>query len=122
LFIQQEPPQILFAFFHDEVFVAYGGLVHINWLDGNAEISFLMDTSREANFFAQYWTGWLTMIEQVAFSDLKLHKLYTYAFDVRPHLYPVLENSGYYREAELKEHCHFHGEWKSVVIHSKLNR
>jgi hypothetical protein len=52
---------------------------------------------------------------------LKFHKLYVYAFDLRPHLYEALESNAYFLDARLKEHCCFQGEFKDVVIHSKLN-
>ena len=61
------------------------------------------------------------MLKKVAFYDLGLHKIYTYAFDLRPHLYTALESNGFTREATLKEHCLFQGEYKDVVIHSIWN-
>jgi RimJ/RimL family protein N-acetyltransferase len=103
------------------VCIGYGGLVHINWIDRNGEISFIMDTQLEAEHFAEHWSNYLTMLKAVAFDDLGLHKIYTYAFDVRPHLYTMLEANGYKREATLKEHCLFNGEYKDVVLHSLWN-
>ena len=101
--------------------VGYGGLVHINWIDRNAEISFIMDTNLEKEHFAEHWSNYLTMLKEVAFKDLGLHKIYTYAFDLRPHLYTVLEANGFARDATLKDHCFFEGRYKDVVIHSYLN-
>ena len=62
------------------------------------------------------------MLKELAFNDLGLHKIYTYAFDLRPHLYTMLEANGFYREATYKEHCYFDGQYKDVVIHSILNK
>jgi RimJ/RimL family protein N-acetyltransferase len=121
LFDQEQPDQILFSFLHNEECIGYGGLVHINWIDKNAEVSFIMNTELEAKSFAENWRVYLGLIEEVAFGDLKLHKIYTYAFDLRPHLYPVLESCGFLREAELADHCFFEGEYKSVIIHKKFN-
>ena len=45
LFEQEKPSQLLFSFFENDVFIGYGGLVHINWIDKNAEISFVMKTA-----------------------------------------------------------------------------
>ena len=120
LFSQPKPDQILFSYLEKGVCIGYGGLVHINWTDLHAEISFIMDTRLEKDFFARHWTNWLTMLKELAFRDLGFHKIYTYAFDLRPHLYPVLEACGFYREAVLKEHCLFEGQYKDVVIHSLL--
>lgn len=121
LFAQEQPNQILFSFLQNGVCIGYGGLVHINWVDKNAEVSFIMNTELEAKSFAENWRVYLGLIEEVAFNDLQLHKIYTYAFDLRPHLYPVLESCGFLREAELADHCLSEGEYKKVIIHAKLN-
>jgi len=121
LFDQPKPDQILFSFLEKGRCVGYGGLVHINWIDRNAEISFLMDTGLEVKHFAEYWSIYLTMLKELSFADLDLHKVYTYAFDLRPHLYAVLEANGFVREATLKEHCLFEGLYKDVVIHAYVN-
>lgn len=120
LFDKEEPSQILFSFLEGEKCIGYGGLVHINWIDKNAELSFLMDTSLETSNFETYWFCFLNLIEQVAFEELEFHKISTYALDLRPKLYPVLENSGFEKEALLKKHCLFNSEYVDVVIHSKF--
>ena len=121
LYDNPKPNQILFSYLEKGVCIGYGGLVHINWIDRNGEISFIMDTQLEAEHFAEHWSNYLTMLKIVAFDDLGLHKIYTYAFDLRPHLYTMLEANGYKREATLKEHCLFNGEYKDVVLHSLWN-
>lgn len=121
LYDNPTPDQILFSYLEKGVCIGYGGLVHINWIDRNGEISFIMDTQLEKEHFAEHWSNYLTMLKAVAFNDLGLHKIYTYAFDLRPHLYTMLEANGYKREATLKEHCLFNGEYKDVVLHSLWN-
>lgn len=121
LYDEPNPDQILFSYMEKDVCIGYGGLVHINWIDRHAEISFIMDTSLEADHFAEHWSNYLTMLKSVAFDDLGLHKLYTYAFDIRPHLYPIFEAEGFVREATLKDHCLCQGAYKDVIIHSIWN-
>lgn len=121
LFDQDKPNQILFSFLQEGKCIGYGGLVHINWIDNHAEISFIMDTQLEEAHFEEYWSIYLTLIKEVAFRDLTLHKIFTYAFDLRPHLYPIFEKNGFEREATLKGHCRFEGQYKDVVIHSLTN-
>lgn len=121
LFEQEQPGQILFSFLEKGKCIGYGGLVHINWIDKNAEISFIMQTALEKERFAEIWGEYLLLLQQVAFYDLGLHKIFTYAFDVRPHLYAVFEKSGFSKEAVLKEHCLFNGKYLDVIIHSKIN-
>lgn len=120
LFDKDKPNQILFSYLKDGECIGYGGLVHINWIDRNAEISFIMKTELEEKEFEKHWGIYLELLEQVAFKELKLHKIYTYAFDLRPHLYEAIENKGFIKEATLKEHCLFEGDFIDVVIHKKI--
>ena len=122
LFNQSFPNQLLFSFLENEVCVGYGGLVHINWIDKHAEVSFLMNTELEKSHFSKYWWNFLECVEQVAFNELKFHKIFTYAFDLRPNLYEILERKGFKREATLKDHCKIEEGYKDVIIHSKINK
>ncbi len=121
LFIEEKPSQLLFSFLENDICIGYGGLVHINWVDQNAEISFIMKTSLESENFSDIWLVFLDLIEKIAFEELNLHKLCTYAFDIRPKLYPILEKSGYKFEARLIEQCFYNKEFIDVIIHSKFN-
>lgn len=121
LFGQEKPLQLLFSFLKGEELIGYGGLVHINWIDKNAEISFVMNTELEKDRFVENWQVYLSLLEQVAFDELVLHKIFTYAFDLRPNLYPALEGIGYNKEAILKEHCLFESKYRDIIIHSKFN-
>ena len=81
-----------------------------------------MNTNLEKEYFKKYWKMYLGLIEIVAFNDLKLNKIYTYAFDLRPKLYEVLEECNFKKEAELIGHCKIGENFKSVIIHSKWNQ
>ena len=83
LFDQDKPNQILFSYLKNDKCIGYGGLVHINWVDKNAEISFIMKSELEKDEFELHWTTYLRLIDQLAFEDLDLHKLYIYAFFAR---------------------------------------
>ena len=121
LFDETSPKQLLFSFLEKDVCIGYGGLVHINWIDKHAEISFIMDTVLEKNSFRQIWINYLNLIENVAFKELNIRKIYTYAYDLRPHLYPVFEESGFVKEAELIDHKLIDNKYINVIIHSKIN-
>ena len=121
LFNEEKPNQILFSFLEGNECIGYGGLVHINWIDKNAELSFIMETQREKEAFNFYWSEFLACIEKVAFEELSFHKIYTYAFDLRPKLYPILEEAGFQKEAVLRDHILFNGTYADVVLHYKFN-
>ncbi len=122
LFDKENPDQILFSFLENEKCIGYGGLVHINWVDKNAEISFVLNTELESFFFKKLWSVFLNLIEEVSFINLKLHKIYTYAYDLRPKLFDILELHGYSNEAILKNHVMFQNKYINILIHSKFNK
>jgi RimJ/RimL family protein N-acetyltransferase len=117
---EAKPEQILFSYLYGSKCIGYGGLVHINWDDHNAEISFIMSTKLENKYFDTHWTTFLNLIEKVAFEEIKLHKIFVYAFDVRPKLYNVLTSNQYFKDATLKEHVFFKGGFRNVLIYSKI--
>ena len=121
LFDLSSPNQLLFSFLKDQKCVGYGGLVHINWEDKHAEISFVMKTSLENDYFYEYWSEFLDLIEKVAFEEIKFNKIFVYAFDLRPKLYEVLKDSNYIREARLKKHHWFKDDYVDVLIYSKFH-
>ena len=121
LFEQKYPEQILFSFLYKEQCIGYGGLVHINWQEKSAEISFLMQTKLEKKFFEKNWSVFLKLIEKVAFNDLTLHKIFTYAYDIRTHLYPILEKAGFILIKRLKNKYEINKQIFDVVIHEKIN-
>jgi hypothetical protein len=121
LFDQEQPEQILFSFLKKGECIGYGGLVHINWTDKNAEISFIMNTSLEENNFHTLWSKYLEIVEQIAFNELLFRKVFVYAFNLRTHLYDVLIRNNYFLDARLKEHCLFNGNFIDVLIYSKLS-
>jgi RimJ/RimL family protein N-acetyltransferase len=122
LFNNEKPSQILFSFLEEEKCIGYGGLVHINWIDKNAEISFIIETALEKDYFQLHWVTFLGLIEQLAFEQLDLHKVFVYAFDLRPHLYIALEAAEYKKEAVLTEHSFSQGSFIDVVIYSKIKK
>ena len=83
LFEQEQPTQILFSMLKNDKCIGYGGLVHINWIDRNAKLSFIMDTEFENDSFQNHWTNFLKMIEKIAFERLAFHNIFTYTFDLR---------------------------------------
>ena len=121
-FNNDQPSQLLFSYLKGETCIGYGGLVHVNWIDINAEVSFIMNTELENEYFSMHWKIFLGLIEQVAFKDLKLYKIFTYAFDLRPKFFKVLEEENWLKEAVLKRHFCLYGNFKDILIHSKFRK
>ncbi len=122
LFMQERPDQILFSYLENEECIGYGGLVHINWIDKNAEISFVLNTELEVDYFEFHWIKYLSILEQIAFEHLGFRKIYTYAYDMRQRLFTSLLIAEFKHEATLRNHRLFKGEYFDVLIHSKFNQ
>ena len=122
LFDKENPDQLLFSFLKNDEFIGYGGLVHINWIDKNAEISFVMKTSLERFFFEDLWVKYLKIIEDIAFASMKFNKIFTYAYDLRPRLYTALDSAGFEIESVLKNHKMIEDFYVDILVHSKFNR
>lgn len=106
LFEQEKPGQLLFSLLYQNELIAYGGLVHISWPDGRAEVSFLVDPSRAANAptYRQDFLAHLRLLGQVAFDGLKFNRLFTETYDIRPAHVAILEEAGFQLEGRLRQH------------------
>jgi hypothetical protein len=76
---------------------AYGGLVHVNWASGTAELSFLAskEIADVQPLYDKVFGAFLELIEKVAFIDLGLKLLFTETFPFRVGHMRILESYGY---------------------------
>ncbi|HEY1037870.1 MAG TPA: GNAT family N-acetyltransferase [Bacteroidia bacterium] len=120
LFIQEQPKQILFSFLENGKLIGYGGLVHIDWENKTGEISFLTETSRNVlkEQVISDWTNYLSILKRIAKDELHFNYIFTYAYDIRPHLYTALESSGFKLTKRKPGSIEINGEMKDVVIHT----
>lgn len=116
------PNQILFSFLKNNKCLGYGGLVHINWKDKVSEISFVMNTLHEEKYFNIYWSHFLSLLKKVAFKVLGFYKIFTFAFDLRPKLYTILENNGFDKEDHIKNYDLGNDNYCDVITHSFINQ
>lgn len=127
-FQQVQPPHILFSFLRGKHCIGYGGLVHIDWCARRAEVSFLLETSRSENAltFQNEFSLYLKLLCPLAFRHLKLHRLQTETYDLRPLVLKVLEQVGFQQEGRLREHVNLNPDEKSEpryvdsVLHALL--
>jgi len=68
LFEEEKPKQILFSFLLNDKLIGYGGLVHIDWENKTAEISFLTETERnhDQETFISDWVNYLSILKTIA--------------------------------------------------------
>ena len=122
LFGKNKPNQLIFSFLKNDKCIGYGGLVHIDWENKSSEISFIMNTSLEENYFEILWTKFLKLIEEVSFTHLDFNSVFTYAFDLRQNLYPVLEKNKYLFKKRIKNQLKIKNKWFDVLIHEKKSQ
>jgi len=122
LFSSKRPTQLLFSFLKNNICIGYGGLVHINWTDKNAEISLVLNTSITEQEFTHFWMTFLHLIEEVAFLEVKFHKIFTYGYEFRTNVFQILEAYGFTKDAELTDHCLFESNFINVILHSLINK
>lgn len=123
MFNKKQPEQILFSFIENNLCIGYGGLVHINWLDKKAEVSFLVDTKRtkELSIYTNNFQAFLTLIKIVAFDKLNFNRIYTETYDIRSYHIDILQKSGFILEGRLRENVFIHNKPIDSLIHSMLS-
>lgn len=119
-FKSKRPNQIIFSFLEKQKLIGYGGLVHIDWNNKNAEVSFLLKTKLNSpKTYSEKFEVFLSLIEKVS-KDLKLHKIYTFGYDIKKYRFLPLEEMSYLNEAILKDQKMFRGKMVNVKIYSKI--
>lgn len=117
-FSMKNPKQLLYSYLINDECIGYGGLVNLSWEDARAEVSFLLNpTCKE---YSQLFSDFLTLIKQLSFKHLKLNKIFTETFDIRPQHVSVLEENGFKLEGRLKKHTLIDGEYVDSLIHGCL--
>ena len=119
---QKQPNLILLRFTFENSLIGYGGLVHIDWENQRAEVSFLLDTERGKDTF-QYGRDcsvFLNLLMRCAFDTLDLNKIYTYSYSHRSFHVNAVEASGFRRDGVLRQDTKVNGEWVNAVIASCL--
>lgn len=121
-FYSKKPNMILFSYFLDKTCIGYGGLVHIDWNTKTAEVSFLNETlrSKSKTVYQKDLSIFLKLIFTIAFNDLKLNKLDTETYNIRPWTIEILEKSGFKKERTLKNHVLIDDKLCDSLLHSKF--
>jgi len=129
-FREENPKIILFSFLKINkpllvmnTLIGYGGLTNIDWNNHKAEISFLLDTDLvvyNTSIYKKYFTFFLTLIKEIAFSELKLNRLFTETFSFRINHMDILEKNGFIKEGMLRENMYQYRKYYDSIIHSCL--
>jgi len=118
-----QPDNILLSYLHGPELLGYGGLVHISWEHRRAEVSFLLnpELTHDDDRYAAWFVRFLSLLNEVAFLDLRLHKLHTEAYSHRVHHVRCIERAGFEFEGRLREHILLDGKYIDSVLHARIN-
>jgi RimJ/RimL family protein N-acetyltransferase len=116
------PKQILVAIHYNTEFIGYGGLVHLSWADKRGEVSFLIKTDlmKDPGTVELIFSGYLSLIKRLAFSELGLRRLTTETFAHRTDIIALLEQNAFVREGRMREHVLVNGKPTDSLIHGCL--
>jgi len=116
------PRQILFSFLFKQQLIGYGALVYIDWKVRKAEVSVLFDLSeRSEKLYREHLSVYLTLLKNVAFTGLGLHRLWTESYDIRPLHISIFEEQGFIFEGRLRDHEWIDGACVDTLFHGCLN-
>lgn len=117
-----QPREILLGIESNRELIGYGGLVHIFWAYGRAEISFLLspEVELDQNRVRDYFTCFVKLIQKLAFEDILLRKLTTETYEQRKLHIDVLESNGHKLEGRLRKHVIVGGKFVDALVHSLL--
>lgn len=121
-FPMSRPKKILVRFMFKDDLIGYGGMVHIDWHNLHAEVSFLLETSRteDQTKYSHELFIFFQLIKQAAFMKLGLNKLTSEAYAHRKYHVDAIEKAGFTREGILRQHSLINGEWVDAVVSSCL--
>ncbi|MBT9172537.1 MAG: hypothetical protein DDT21_00923 [Syntrophomonadaceae bacterium] len=122
--ISAAPEIVLFSCLLMDNCIGYGGLTNIDWIAKRAEVTFLLDSElpKDHRQYQYYFDRFLKLLKKIAFNDLKLHRLFTETYDLRPYHIFVLENNGFKFEGRMRQHIYLEKEGRYIdsLIHGCL--
>ena len=116
------PAQILVRFTYENKLIGYGGLVHIDWEDKRAEVSFLLETeiAKDPQKYETHFRHFLALLQKLAFAHLGFHKITTESFAHRKNHVSIIESCGFSRDGVLRDQTQVDGQWVNSVVCSCL--
>ncbi len=117
-FLKNKPEQIIFSFLLKSKCIGYGGLVHIDWEQKSAELSFLNETSRAKNLdlYFKDFSKFLKIIFKIVFDNMKINQIVTETYNIRPKTIEILKSFGFKKKTTLKNHIKINGKLIDSLI------
>lgn len=123
LFIEEQPSQLLFSIYREGLLVGYGGLVHINWTDKYAEMSFLTKTEilqNDSREYSRILSIFISAMKKVLFDHLDFNRIFTETYSLRLEHIKILESNGFIFEGLQRKKILINGDYHDSLFHSIL--
>ncbi|PTC02979.1 hypothetical protein C9980_20395 [Vibrio mediterranei] len=118
-FDMENPTQLLFSYDRKGSFSGYGGFVHINYHQGSAELSFLVDPQQSEEQQSVHWREFFLFADKFVAAHGQINTLYGYCYDIRPWLYPLYEDAGFKLTEVKRNDVAIKGKWVDSLIYTK---
>ena len=118
-----EPKNILLSYKFKDELIGYGGLVNISWENLRGEISFLLrtDIANTKKDYDEYFPNFLILVQNIAFGELSLYRIFGELFDLRPKYSKAFENSGFILDGVLKAHNIINDKPVDSIVYGLVN-
>ena len=118
-FKEPKPEQMLFSYFLDDTCIGYGGLVHIDWDQKIAEISFINKTERSSKRIKYYadLTNFLYLMLHLGFNVAEIENVTTETYSIRENTLSVLNELGFTYKNKNKSSVTIEGKNYDSIFH-----
>jgi len=120
-YINKKPNLHLLGIHKHNKLIAYGGLVYINFLKSEAEVSFLVDSniSNDSDDYEEIFSFFLNIISKIAFEKFQLKLIYTETNDFRIKHITILENNSFIKKGIVKKGVVENGITFNTILHTR---
>ena len=115
-----DPQKCLYSFLCNGKLIGYGGLVHIDYENKRAEISFLLEPERikDKHLYRKELIAFHNPLRETT-EDMGIHRWHAETFEHRLWHIHCLEEFGFEYEGRLHDHVIKNGQYVDVIIHGK---
>ena len=121
---KKKPRQLLFSIFFNKYFLGYGGLTNFDWINLNAEISFILEkkVTKNNSLYKKIFSYFLKEISVIAFKKFKLVKIYTETFAFRKFHISILKKNNFILEGIKKNNIVINNRLIDLMLHAKFKK
>ena len=116
------PKQILLSIIKNDITIGYGGFVNISWQDQRAEMSFILsdEIAKNETLYEKIFSEFIFLVQEIAFKNLNLNRIYTETYDIRPLHISILEKNKFKFEGRMKCHLIIDNKKVDSLLHGCL--